>query len=89
MSQPDEKQAQELARARQQWEDLARAHQWASDLMDDENQDRVLILEGLLELRVSDDPAHTFQYCLGLDQVLRADIDKINNGRRTFALDHH
>jgi hypothetical protein len=33
-------------------EDLARAHQWASDLMDDESQDRVLILEGLLEMIV-------------------------------------
>jgi hypothetical protein len=31
-------------------EDLAKAHKWASDLMDDENQDRVLILEGLLEM---------------------------------------
>ena len=31
-------------------EDLARAHQWASDLMDDEGQDRTLILEGLLEM---------------------------------------
>jgi hypothetical protein len=30
--------------------DLARAHQWASDLMEDENQDRTLILEGLLEM---------------------------------------
>jgi len=52
MSQPDEKQAQELARAHQQWEDLAKAHKWASDLMDDESQDRVLILEGLLEMIV-------------------------------------
>ena len=33
-------------------EDLARAHQWASDLMEDEGQDRTLILEGLLEMIV-------------------------------------
>ena len=33
-----------------QMEDLAKAHQWASYLMDDENQDRVMILEGLLEM---------------------------------------
>ncbi len=52
MSQPDEKQMQELARARQQWEDLAKAHQWASDLMEEEGQDRTLILEGLLEMIV-------------------------------------
>ena len=35
-----------------QMEDLAKAHQWARDLMDDENQDRVMILEGLLEMIV-------------------------------------
>jgi len=35
-----------------QMEDLAKAHQWASDLMDDECQDRVMILEGLLEMIV-------------------------------------
>jgi hypothetical protein len=52
MSQPDEGPAQELARARQQWEDLAKAHQWASDLTDEESQDRTLILEGLLEIIV-------------------------------------
>jgi hypothetical protein len=33
-------------------DDLARAHQWASDLMDDKNQDRTMILEGLLEMIV-------------------------------------
>ena len=33
-------------------EDLARAHQWASELMDDFNQDRSMILEGLLEMIV-------------------------------------
>lgn len=36
----------------QQTQDLAKAHKWASDLMDDENQDRVMILEGLLEMIV-------------------------------------
>ena len=35
-----------------QMEDLAKAHQWASDLMDDEYQDRTLILEGLLGMIV-------------------------------------
>ena len=33
-------------------DDLATAHQWASDLMDDESRDRSLILEGLLEMIV-------------------------------------
>jgi len=33
-------------------EDLTRAHEWASDLMEDEGQDRTLILEGLLEMIV-------------------------------------
>lgn len=36
----------------QQMQDLAKAHQWASDLSDDEIQDRVLILDGLLEIIV-------------------------------------
>jgi hypothetical protein len=31
-------------------DDLARAHEWASNLADDEYQDRTLILEGLLEM---------------------------------------
>ena len=35
-----------------QMEDLGKAHQWASDLMDDEDQDNTLILEGLLEMIV-------------------------------------
>jgi hypothetical protein len=35
-----------------QMEDLAKAHQWASDLMEEEGQDRTLILEGLLEMIV-------------------------------------
>jgi hypothetical protein len=30
--------------------DLAHAHRWAGDLMEDERQDRVLILEALLEI---------------------------------------
>ena len=31
-------------------DDLTKAHQWASHLMEDETQDRTMILEGLLEM---------------------------------------
>ena len=52
--------------------ELRTAHSWASELMDDENQDRTLILDGLLNMLCDisdctpiDLPAYNRRYTYG------------------------